>query len=503
VENYNQSKLLDFSGGINRQISRLLMADNECWLIQNGELDKIGPVSKVRGYTIRGTAVSDTYSILGGIGAYKPSTGTLKQIVVADGAADSDAYTYNPVTDVWTPHGLSLTTGAKAEFESFLDGFFMVNFSDATRWNDLTQWYTTTNVTDAPKAKYIKQYKSRIYLLYVTYDGTTYGSRVVYSDLPSGSPLTITWTNADNWFDVDTDDGDVGMGLEVNADRLLVFKENSLHRYDTNSRYKVPGCPGTVSQRSVKTVQGWTFYLHTSGIWGYNGTESKHLSRRIKEVIEGISTKNLADACAGAKGDHYYLYVGDVNNARTGLSINNCLIDYDLSKNAFAVRSLANDPTVFFTYRDDRSAVTYSDATITYNDTDTSYNGLMSTEERLYFGDQLGSVYHFDQGNQFNATDIAFKVETCDLYLSDPSYYKPLQKAVVYSQRARGLVVQFRLDDGDWQTMGKIHSDIQPLPFPVNSRCRKLRYRFLEMGAGEQFDLEGIETFYQYDTLTE
>jgi len=174
----------DFSGGVNQAVSRLVMASNECETIQNGELEKVGSIRKVRGYLQRGSDVNTGYDILGLCSAYK-TDGTMKQIAIADGASDSDAYTYNPVNNTWTPHNLSLSSGAKAEFEYFLDGFFMVNYSDATRWNDFTQWYTTTNVTNAPKGRYIKLYLSRIYIAYVVDGGSTHPSRVIYSDLPS------------------------------------------------------------------------------------------------------------------------------------------------------------------------------------------------------------------------------------------------------------------------------------------------------------------------------
>jgi hypothetical protein len=501
--NFIHESHLDNSGGVNLQVSRLLRADNESVAIENGELDKVGLVSKTRGYLQRGADVNDGYNILGAVNAIKPSTGTRKQIVVADGVASSDAYTYNNITDTWTPHTLSLSSGSRAEFESFLDGFFMVNFTEATRFNNLTAWSTVTNVTNAAKAKYIKQYLSRIYLGYVVSGGSTYPSRVTYSELPSGTPLSITWDDSLNYFDVDPEDGDVIKALEVNANRLLVFKENTLHRYDTNTRYKVPGAPGTVSQRSVKNISTWTLYLHTTGVWGYNGESSQLMSRAVQEIIEGVSTRNFANSCAGVVGDHYYLYVGDVFNQRTKLSISNCLLDFDISKNAWAWRSLTKDPTVFFAYPDDRSGVTYNSATVTYGSSDVAYNGLVSSEERIYMGTMDGEVHQFNAGNSFNGTDIAFKLETKDYYLGHPARYKLLQKVWIFTNRGRGITVQFKLDDGDWKNLGRIRDDQTPLVFPAGSRCQHVRLRFLESSSGEQFSMEGIDLYFVPETLEE
>lgn len=495
--------LADLSGGVNQSISRLLMAENESSKIQNGSLEKVGSLTKVKGYVQRGATVNDGYKILGYCDAFKPSDGTQKQIVVCAGASEADAYTYNSTTDVWNANGLSLSAGSKAEFESFLDGFFMVNFTEATRFNDLTSWYTTTNVTGAARARYVKQYLSRLYLGYVVSGGTTYPSRVTYSDLPETAAMTIAWNDAENYFDVDADDGDVIKGLTTNGNRLLIFKEKSLYRYDTNTLYKVWGCPGTVSQRSVKDIEGWTLYWHSTGLWGYNGETSKLLSRRVQDLVEGVSTTQLADICAVTKGDHYYVYLGDIENSRKGLSISKCLLDYDIAKNAFAWWSLENVPTVFGVYRDNRTTVTYDDPTITYDSAETAYNGLVAAEQRTYFGTVDGDVFEFDKGKKFNLTDIEFVVETRDLYLNLPSYYKLLQKVQILVDGGQGIIVQFKMDDGDWKTLGRVDKTQSELIFPDASRCKRVKFRLMEMSGGDQFAFEGLDLFYITEGLIE
>jgi len=491
---------LDFSGGVNQNTGRLLQADNEVDYAENATLEEIGPVYKCKGYLQRGGDVNDTYEILGMASSYK-ADGTMKQIAVADGAASSDAYTYNPATSAWTPHNLSLTTGAQAEFEYFLDGFFMVNYSDATRWNNLTQWYTTTNVTNAPKAKYIKLYQSRLYTAYNVTGGITYPSRVIYSDLPSSG--TLAWDNTNNYFDVDQDDSDVIKALEVNSNRLMVFKENSLYRYDTNTLYKVPGCPGTVSQRSVKNIQGWTLYFHSTGIWGYDGSSSRLVSRQIKDIIAGVSSKNLASSCAWVRGDHYYLFVGDVSNTEVGLSIDNCLIDYDISKNTYSWRSLNHIPTVFIDYRDDRSDVAYDVATVTYDSSDVGYAGLVSSESRTFFGETLGGVYQFDTGNDFDGTDIPFILETKDYYLGNPSTIKNLKKLQVFADGGKQISIQYKTDDNNWKNLGRLKKTQTELEFPAYSKCRRVKFRIMESSSGDRFSFEGFDIYFTAEGLIE
>lgn len=501
MEKYGNEGHYDFSGGVQQAVGRLLQADNEVVKIENGTLDKIGTIFKVRGYVQRGSTIRAGYNVLGLASAYK-SDGTQKQIAVVDGPSTSDAYTFNPINNTWTPHVLGLTTGAKAEFEYFLDGFFMVNFSDVTRFNNFTAWSSATNVTNAPKAKYAKLYLSRLYLAYVVDNGTTYTSRVIYSELPSSG--TIAWNNSVNYFDVDTDNSDVLKGMGVNSSRLLLFKEKTMYRYDTNTLYQVPGCPGTVSHRTIKNCLGYTFYLHTSGIWGYNGETSKLMSRKIQDIIEGMSTRNLANSSAYVKDDHYYCYVGDIFNQKTGLTIDKCLIDYDVAKNAYTWRSLEKEPTVFEEYRDDRSAITYDDATVTYNDANVTYNGLISAEQKIYFGNTDGAVYQDQVGRMYDGTDISFSVETKDYYLGNPSLWKLLQKVIVYvSSGGKGVTVQFKLDDNDWKTLGRVDKVQKELIFPYASHCQRVRFRILEKSSGDRFSFEGLDIYYTLQGLIE
>lgn len=502
AENFQSEKHYDFSGAVNQYVGSLLKADNELNALENGYLDTFGPVKKGKGYEQRGEDVNTGYTILGGVAAYK-SDGSQKQIVIADGPSNSDAYTFNVTNQQWTPHLLSLTTGAKAQFENFLDGFFMVNFDDATRWNNLSSWSTTTNVTNAPKAKYIKLYLSRLYLGYVAYDGTTFPSRVVYSDLPAGPPYTLSWTNETNWFDVNPEDGDVIKGLAESANRLLVFKENALYRYDTNTLYKVPGCPGTVNNRTIQNLQGWTIYLHSSGIWAYDGSTSKLISRPIKDIIEGISTINYANATSWVVGDHYYLFVGDVYNSSAGLTIDKCLIDYDISKNAYSWRKLTKSPTIFMVYRDDRSSTTYNDASVTYNSAETTYNGLISSEPRTFFGATDGAVYSFGVGNTYDGSDIPFFMETKDYWLGDPSLFKLLQKLIVHCDGGRHVSIQYKIDDGDWKMLGRLNRSVTELDFPSGTRGRSVKFRVTESSHGDPFTFEGFDIRYQYEGLVE
>ena len=201
------------------------------------------------------------------------------------------------------------------------------------------------------------------------------------------------------------------------------------------------------------------------------------------------------------RGDHYYLYVGDINNTKTGLTITKCLIDMDIAKNAFTIRSLEKEPQMFFDYRDDRSNVTYDSATITYDDANTTYNGLVSSEQRIFFGATDGAVYQFDTGNTFDGTDISFIVETQDYYLGYPAINKLFQKIIMFVDSRKSVQVQYKLDEDNWKSLGKVTKTQSELIFPSGSRGKRIKLRVSESSSGDRFAFEGFDVYFTAEGL--
>ena len=104
-------------------------------------------------------------------------------------------------------YGLNLNTSNDVEFEKFLDRTFFQNFAQIPKtYRTSTNVWTNEHVGRTPRSKYIKKFKSRLYLGYCGFvspqsildaDGNDviYPSRVFYSDLFSGPNLTwgIEW----------------------------------------------------------------------------------------------------------------------------------------------------------------------------------------------------------------------------------------------------------------------------------------------------------------------
>lgn len=434
---------------------------------------------------------------INGSGALSTSTGYDRLLSFT---TDGDAYIYDSTyTPNWRRQWLGLTAGEKVETESFLDMLFVVNgLTDAPRTyngikTDLTSWSTTTNVTDMPKAKYIKGGNGRLYLFNIALlIGGNFASRVWYSDLPknntivwdfesgsdlaqtasskvvtsagslfktrgikSGDKFTITTgTNAGeynvdtvdsetqitltealtatqtgkdfwvggNWFDVDRNNSDVGMGLGWNFNRLLTFKRHSVSKFQkttdlaTDNLLPIKGAPGTTSGRSIVDTPGFTYWWSDTGLWRTDGVSGQLMSTAMQEVVDGIAAGSLDDVVGWFENDRVIkMFIGDVSNTVTGLTINKCVFCYDTLSNTYWTESLSDTIT---------TAEEFVEGT---------------ARKRNYIFSNAGEVFITQEGNSFDGDPIYMEVEHHPYFPISPEYSVNIPRIKLFGESLKSI----------------------------------------------------------------
>jgi len=331
----------DFSGGMDAKTAPALLEPNRCVKIVNGDLDRIiGSISRRRGYEAEGDVMFPASDVLG-LGSLAKADGTHRIVAVCG----LDAYVYNPVTEAWTAQGQALTDGYKAEFRTFLNQLYMCNYSNDLRRFDDTNWNTEAT---AARSKYLEVYLNRLYMGNCVVQPNSYPSRVYFSSLPTDGAVTYNTTeNTGDYLEIDTDDNDVVRGLAVNSNRLLIFKEYSLHTWDGYARVKLQGQPGTTSHRSIVNIDDWTYYFNRDGVFRWNGGVLEYISDPVKPYIDGISAATAYGVCGGRKDRRYVLYLGDVKNTQEGIEEQRVLLELNTTNMAWKVHLLQTRPTVF------------------------------------------------------------------------------------------------------------------------------------------------------------
>jgi len=411
----------------------------------------------------------------------------------------AEIYVFDSGTNTWVSQYQDLTSGYKMEFATFLDGIFEVNYADATRYYNGTSWSQTVNVTSAPKAKYVISYNDRLYLAYLDITGTTHKTRVLASSLPDTS-YNITWdtSSAGPYFDVSPLDGDDITGLGKNFNRLLIFKEKGLWRYDTNSLYQFPGAPGTNNNRTIQNVLEWTLYLHSTGVYGLKDNAVMNVSRAIKPIIDGIQSVNLDRVCSYTIGDHYYLFLHDVINTEERINIPNCLVDLDVARMRWTVGSLGHTPRIFTTFKNNRAEENYDSASTNYDDADKTYDGYSSASDLTYFGDASGDVYQIDTSYTFNGQTINSYFETPNYYIAGIQARAELQALKIYTVKGHRCKFFYSVDGGPWKPIVKYEYRDGEIYYTFESGVviNHIKLKGIDNSTGDRPSIKGFDFFY-------
>lgn len=437
--------------------------------------------------------------IITGAGKLNKSTGLDRLLAFT---SDGDCYIYDAsYSPVWRRQWLGLTASQKVETQAFLDMLFVVNgLTDAPRsYSGLTtaldSWSTTTNVTDMPKAKYIKALNGRLYLFNINIPvGGNFPSRSWFCDLPKNDAITwdfesgtdlvqtsgsavvtsagalfqtrgikpgdaffiATGTNAGqytvdvvdsetqitlteeldntqsgksfwvggNWFDVERDNSDVGMGIGANFNRVLFFKRHSVHKFQktqdvaTDNLLPIKGAPGTTSHKSIVDTPAYTYWWSDTGLWRTDGVSAELISMAQQEVVDGIADGSLDDVVGWFEKDRIIkMFIGDVSNATTGLTIDKAVLCYDTFNNTQWTESLAH----------------------TVNAVASWVNG--TGKKKNYLFTASGKVFETQSGNSHGGEPIYMEIETHPYFAISPEFEVNYTRIRVYGEDLKSLDV--------------------------------------------------------------
>jgi len=452
--------LLQFTGMLATDLSSFLRRPDQLLEAINVHGDTVGILESRRGYSQYGGTLSAGNSVKGLYTYCDVSGGSEYLYTFANGTIF-----YNPST--WQSIVGSLLSDANMEFAEFLDQLFVCGANSSgsfltTANIDSGVYSTSTNVSNAPKARYVEVYKDRVYL--ANCDG--FPDRFYYSGLPDTAGTAITWSS-DDYERVYTNNGEEITGMHNNKvlNELLFFKWSSMHAWDTYRLRDVANI-GTTAHRSIKTVNAVTFFFNQSGIYAYSGGYPQRISRIIQKWIDAV-TDPTAVFAEVEDGVIYKLYIGNVTV--DGESFTNCEIRYSTIDNTFSIYS--------------------------YYDTFTCYaQHTISNIGRVYGGTSDGVVHQFalktdavyeDDGQ---AIFSRFMFET-DLGL--PSARKSVDKVLIYSELAQNMAGRVRPRGGDWYSEFGIDTD--EYETNINHQDgRFLQFQFTSASSVEPFRFLGL-----------
>lgn len=398
--------IFNLSGGINQRTTPLVLKDSECEMAINYHFDKLGGITKRKGYTQVADQIAAGKSVRGLF--YDEESNKYVAVVFASGDSNSVHYVTDVSGSTWTQEkndDAALTSTGyyeRARFVNFVGEIFRVNGNDVMQnASSATATWSGDQSLNVAAPRYIAVFQDRVYAAHRSFNR----SRVWYSSLPDASE-EISWDSGTNgqWFDVNPDDGDVITGLENNGNRLLIFKTRALYRWTFGATEpdRLIGV-GAVNQEVVKTNfdVGITFFANPYGVYAYSGNRPRLLSRKIQPIIDAVTDTGWEESCAAVDADHYYLSVGDLTYE--GRTISNAVLVYHISLDAWSIYSLADKITTMATLPDKTTE---------------------SASYSVYFGTDDGKVFRLNDGTSDDGEAIASSFRSKEYVLDFPEHAK-------------------------------------------------------------------------------
>jgi hypothetical protein len=285
-QRYKLTMLENFNGGLNLRSDQFNLAASESPAMLNVDVDPRGGIKMRLGVEKRNTTALN--SNVTGLGEFTPDGGTARLIcsygtTVAESAA----------IDFTTLAGPSVTSGDRMYGQTTNSKFYGVSgTSPSFVYDGTTASNLASNVNGSagnyPIAKYTCHWNNFAWTASSTEGGTAYKNRVRWSRID----------DPETWFDFDYVDVNVGergdelSGLVPFADRLLIFKTNSVHAlygHDSATFQLVPLSQdvGSVSMSSpVSTPYGVFFWYDRQGVWMYNGEQFVWIFEKLQPAID-------------------------------------------------------------------------------------------------------------------------------------------------------------------------------------------------------------------------
>ena len=304
---YRYEEKADFRGGLNLRADQFNIAENESPALLNVEVDPRGGVRRRDAVAkVNATALDD--EIVSLMTHYEAGTNQVLAATLDAAITKSQIYYVADATGNFT--GPIQVSGVNAFFNTaqpprhvtFNDNTYIVNgallhndsgvtTSSALKWDGATATALLPDIDGSaghfPCARYATAWAEFVWVAYTLESGTTHKNRVRFSAVNDAE----NWTAAD-YIDIDIgEDGDHITAIIPDADRLLVFKQNSIYAiygfsrdsFEVRNITRTAGCrEGT---QPVAATAGIFFWYAEEGVYIVTYEDVAWVFERIKPAM--------------------------------------------------------------------------------------------------------------------------------------------------------------------------------------------------------------------------
>ena len=410
-------RFFDNTGGLVDRYSPILVPTKSASDIQNIQFDTRGKLLKRSGYDLNNSTspASSAYlsaSAVNGLGYHQATSGSSFMAIVVGTNVYTTGNTYGgSYTNVTGTITLTANAANQAQFTSFADYGIMCNASDSPI--KIRAAAASRLFQASTGAATCESFNNYLILGNTTEDGVTYGSRIRWSGIADLN----SWP-ANNYIDIEPDDGDSIVAIKRYQNTVYVFKKRSIHEVlitggsgaEAFIVRPITRGMGAYAKNSVKAIDArGIVFLGPDGVYLFDGSNFDFISDSIQTKINGLN-RSRYQYSVGAVYTTKHQYWLAVSHGTE--STNQTLLVWDYIQEAWTV---------------------YDGITA---------NAMASVEDSngnivLFTGDNTGNIYKQDTGTHDEpagvTTAISSFYETTELTLGMPEIDKQFKYLYVFS----------------------------------------------------------------------
>lgn len=289
-----------FAGGLNTLDDPTEVEPTEVTACSNVDFYD-GRVEKRSGTEQKGNTIGTATEILG-LHSFRRS-GANKLIAVYDTNA------YYDDSGTWTSIKSGLTTDLDMAMETFTGYTYFTNGTDTCfKWDGTT----VSDVSDMPKGTMLAVYRNML----VTAGETSNEYRFYYSNIGDGD----TWDEGTDYVDVRTGkEKEPITALGIVNDRLVIFKERSVHMWDETQRVQIASGIGVESPRAVVSTGNELIFWGKDNVYVTTGSRVVAIGDKIQPTIQALNRDRFTEIASGYYKDDVYFAVtesGETTNTQ-------------------------------------------------------------------------------------------------------------------------------------------------------------------------------------------
>jgi hypothetical protein len=358
---------------------------------------------------------------------------------------------------------------------------------------------TFSSVSGAPDILFATTYNNRIFGAGDSGAGT------------NGLPIRLSWSNrgtSDTWTSSDSVDiedalGEMITGLKVLGNHLLVFKQNSMFRFELVDVQQVSDSVGAYNHFVTQEIDGLVYTFCPSGVFVTNGESIINIGEPVRQYLKSFrpqyeTTYNrvITNCFSGQFENKYILYLGTLRfpsqdfrqTTKTGV----CLVYDIIRKNWTAyegVSPASGDFVNFLSATSFAAGDTWQGQPAIFGISGATGN--VGQVFRMFENSEIGNSASYQERGGPIAPDkiqdsagvaVSTLGETPFYDMNAPQWFKSFGYLTVLMNEGE-VLVQYKLetDEGetDWQLMGTARKDKKKLPFKKDySEGYRVAFRF-------------------------